>query len=380
MLLRFVNAPANAPVRNDSSTGRQIGSRAAAAVLVACAALLGGHGAAEAQSPALGLSLSADTITEGGTVTATVTATGGTFPGDRTIKLTWNGAPLTGGLIQRPGNTSGITLRSGESSFSVALTAPDDATGPVYVPDMTAHLTAKDSGTEIGSAALRYLDNDGKPRVTVAATAARVIEGGDIVLAAMLAHPVAVDHRVELTVTDRYGALTEAVPTGFGFAAGGTVARAVARSAGNTQEDGAREVVFALKPSGAEALAVAGVPSTVSVWVDDDDAPPGAPRNVRAAPGVDSVTLTWEAPAYTSGGRIDQYRYRQSRNGGITWHPGWIDVGGGEHATEVVVGELVAGTEYIFEMRAVSNVAGNGAVSAPAAATPIADLRSGEEQ
>ena len=402
MLLRLVNAPVNLTVCNDSSIGRRIGgravprplprragnrvplgrrvSRAAAAVLVACAALFVSHGAAGAQSPALGLSLSADRISEGGTVTATVTATGGTFPGDRTVELTWNGAPLTGGLIQGPGNTSAITLPSGESSVSVALTAPDDATGPVYVPDMTAHLTATDSGTEIGSAALRYLDNDGRPRVTVAAAAARVVEGGDIVLAATLAHPVAVGHRVELTVTDRYGALRGAVPAGFGFAAGETVARAVARTAGNTQEDGAREVGFALQLPGAEALAVAGAPSSVSVWVDDDDAPPGVPRNVRAAPGAGSATLTWEAPAYTSGGRVDKYQYRQSRNGGITWHPGWIDVVVVGHATEVVVGNLVAGTEYTFEMRAVSNAAGNGAVSAPSTATPIADPRSGEEQ
>ena len=155
------------------------------------------------------------------------------------------------------------------------------------------------------------------------------------------------------------------------------MARAVARTAGNTQEDGAREVAFALQPPGAEALAVAGAPSSVSVWVDDDDAPPGVPRNVRAAPGAGSATLTWEAPAYTSGGRVDQYQYRQSRNGGITWHPGWIDVDGGPHATEVVVENLVAGTEYIFEMRAVSDAAGNGAVSAASTATPIADPRSG---
>ena len=348
--------------------------------LLACAALFGSHAAAGAQSPALGLSLSADRITEGGTVTATVTATGGTFPGGRTVELKWNGAPLTGGLIQGPGNTSAITLPSGESSVSVALTAPDDATGPLYVPDMTAHLTAMDSGTEIGSAALRYLDNDGRPQVTVAAAATRVVEGGDIVLVATLAHPVAAAHRVDLTVTDRYGALTGAVPTGFGFAANETVARAVARTAGNTREDGAREVAFAFQPPGAEALAVAGAPSSVKVWVDDDDAAPGVPRNMRAAPGAGSATLTWEAPAYTSGGRVDKYQYRQSKNGGITWHPGWIDVGGGGHAAEVVVGNLVAGTEYTFEMRAVSNAAGNGAVSAPSAATPIADPRSGEEQ
>ena len=347
--------------------------------LVACAALLGSPGPAAAQSPALGLLLSADTITEGGTVTAMLSATGGTFAVDRTMELKWNGASLTGGLIQGPDNSSAITLRSGESSVSVTLTAPDDDAGPIYVPDMTANLRATDSGTEIGSAPLRYLDNDGKPQVTVAAAAARVFEGGDIVLVATLAHPVAAAHRVELTVTDRYGALTGAVPTGFGFAANETVARAVAQTAGNRREDGAREVGFAVALAGAEALAVAGVPSSVKVWVDDDDMPPGVPLNVQAVPGPSQVTLTWEAPTYTSGGGIDKYQYRQSKNGGITWHPGWIDVGSGPHATEVVVGNLVAGTEYIFEMRAVSNAAGNGAVSASSSA-PIADPRSGEEQ
>ena len=47
--------------------------------------------------------------------------------------------------------------------------------------------------------------------------------------------------------------------------------------------------------------------------------------------------------------------------------------------TKVVVANLIAGTEYVFEMRAVSNAAGNGAVSAPSAATPIA-IAVGEEQ
>jgi hypothetical protein len=375
---RTSGRPAHKPFAARLSRGCAL--RALAVVLVAGAALFGSHGPAVAQSPALDLSLSADRITEGGTVTATVSATGGTFAVDRTVELTWNGAPLTGGLIQGPGNSSAITLPSGESSVSVALTAPDDATGRVYGPDITANLRATDAGTEIGSAPLRYLDNDGKPQVTVAAAAERVSEGEDIVLTATLSRPTAGAVTVLLTVTDRYSALTGTVPAEFSFAADEPEATVTVRSAGNTAEDGAREVEFALTLGAETAGAVLGTPSSVKVWVDDDDAVPGVPRNVRAAPGAGSATVTWEAPAYTSGGRVDKYQYRQSRNGGITWHPGWIDVDGGGHATEVVVGNLIAGTEYVFEMRAVSNAAGNGAVSARSAATPIADPRWGEEQ
>ena len=364
--------PRDLPGSSRASLSRRA-LRAGAVILVAGAGLLGSHDCAEAQTPALSLSLSAATIAEGGpSIVATVTAAGGTFPSDRTIELEWDGAPLADGLIQGPDNTGAVTLAAAETGVSVALSAPDDATGLVYVPDRTASLTATDSGTEIGSAPLRYLDNDGRAAVTIAAASGRVVEGGDIVLVATLAQPAGEAHSVELTVTDPYGALTGTVPAGFGFGANETEAAVTLRSADNGAEDGAREIVFALAATAGTALAAPGTPSSVAVWVDDDDAPPGAPRNVAATPGPGSVTLAWDEPEYSSGGRIDKYQYRRSDNGGLTWYPGWFDVGGGAGAGQVVAQELTAGTEYIFEMRAVSKAAGRGRVSARVTATPLA--------
>ena len=208
-------------------------------VLVAGAALLGSHGAAEAQTPQVSFSLSAGSIREGGAgIVATVTASGRTFPADRTIDLEWDGATLTNGLIQGPGNTSAFPLLSGQTSVNLALSVPDDATGLVYFPDTTANVTATHGGTEIGSAALMYVDSDGKPPVTIAAASERVFEGGDIVLTATLAHPVAASHTVELTTTDTYGARTGTVPSGFNLAAHQSEATVTAHTADNTQEKG----------------------------------------------------------------------------------------------------------------------------------------------
>ena len=233
------------------------------------------------------------------------------------------------------------------------------------------------AGAVLGAA---YSNGQTRPVVSIAAASERVSEGADIVLTATLSRPSASAVTVALTANDRYSALAEAAPAEFRFAADETEATVAVGTGGNTVEDGAREVEFALVAAADTAGALLGTPSSLSVWVDDDDAPPGPPRNIRATVGAGAVTLSWDAPAPTSGGRIGKYQYRQSRNGGTTWYPGWIDVGGGADATEVVVGELVAGTEYTFEMRAVSSAAGNGAVSARTAAMPLADARPREEQ
>ena len=195
------------------------------------------------------------------------------------------------------------------------------------------------------------------PSVTISAASERVEEGVGIVLTATLSQALAAAHTVPVELTNEYCAVTCGItpPSEFSFAANGTSATAVFETDDDGVEGGARQVTFTLEPTSDVQL---GTPWSVSVWVDDNDAPPGAPRNLTARPGVNAVLVEWDPPAYTSGGTITKYEYRQSSNDGVTWHPGWIDAGLSTHKT---VTGLNGGTEYTFEVRAVSSTAGDGA-------------------
>ena len=195
------------------------------------------------------------------------------------------------------------------------------------------------------------------PSVTIEAASVRVEEGVDIVLTATLSQALATAHTVPLSVTDEYFAVDSGStpPSEFSFAANATTATADFETDDDEVEGGARQVTFTLEPTSDVQL---GTPWSVSVWVDDNDAPPGAPRNLTATPGLGAVRVEWDPPAYTSGGTITKYEYRQSSNDGVTWHPGWMDAGLSTHKT---VTGLTGGTEYTFEVRAVSSTAGDGA-------------------
>ena len=109
---------------------------------------------------------------------------------------------------------------------------------------------------------------------------------------------------------------------------------------------------------------------------------PGAPGDLRPAPGDGRVTLAWTAPANTGGAAILKYQYRARRTGTAAWTPDWTDVPDGSDSgssaadeTRVTVSGLTNGTEYRFEVRAVNSIGGGTAawkndtpVAAPAQA------------
>ena len=205
--------------------------------------------------------------------------------------------------------------------------------------------------------------------VTIKTDSERVFEGQEIrVTATLSASSTALT--VPLTVTDEYNALTSG-PSAFNFPEAATSTTATFTTDDNALEDGSREVTFTLQRTTEVQL---GSPSSVSVWVEDNDESPGPPRNVSADPGVDSIRLRWDPPAYNSGRSIDYYEYRRSPNDGVTWPLGWIRAPGGSLVRSVGAVNLTGGTEYTFEVRAVSNRAGKGAVSRRVKASPF-DLR-----
>ena len=88
---------------------------------------------------------------------------------------------------------------------------------------------------------------------------------------------------------------------------------------------------------------------------------PGAPRNLTAVGGNGEVVLSWDAPENDGGTAITDYEYRINRSGP------WIPIGSTD--TTYTVTELVNGTAYVFEVRAV-NAAGRSASTNRAEATP----------
>ena len=98
---------------------------------------------------------------------------------------------------------------------------------------------------------------------------------------------------------------------------------------------------------------------------------PEAPNSLETTVGEDWVRLNWNAPASSGIGDITKYQYRQSSDGGTTWSPDWTDIGGSSDSTDnhTVTG-LTSGTDYTFEVRAVS-VFGPGTSSSQVTARPL---------
>ena len=98
--------------------------------------------------------------------------------------------------------------------------------------------------------------------------------------------------------------------------------------------------------------------------------PPRAPASLAALPGDGVVRLKWSPPESDGGSAIQRYEYRlkDGREEFGEWTP-IPDSGPGEvNASRYTVEDLINGTVYVFELRAV-NAAGSGRVAEPVEVT-----------
>ena len=95
---------------------------------------------------------------------------------------------------------------------------------------------------------------------------------------------------------------------------------------------------------------------------------PGAPRSLSATAGTGtSVTLSWTAPASAGGSDITGYEYRHSIDGGQNWGD-WTAIENSASLTGAAIADLEGSRTYTFQLRA-ANDAGSGLYSGTAQAT-----------
>ena len=138
----------------------------------------------------------------------------------------------------------------------------------------------------------------------------------------------------------------------------------IAGSDGDTVEhlvtglDGGTAYTFAVRAATVSGAAGAASSATATTL-------PSAPANLRAAPGIGEVTLSWDDP-----GDSTINRYQVSTDGGATF----ADIGNGDletadGTTSYTVGNLSGGTAYTFAVRAATASDAVGAASSATATT-----------
>ena len=315
-------------------------------------------------------------LTEGGdSATATVSITNNVrFGTPQTVTLAWGGLAITSGSIVGAGGTTTVTILAGQSSGSLEISSPqisfDDYDSPV-----NAALTARHGGTEIGSIALTRLDDEAPPVASITQAPTTVDEGETIVVEVGLNLPFSSaslsERTIKFVVNDADGALGGTPPTSVVFGSNNARNTVTLTTADNsTQNDGAREVTFALQTS-PDSPYTLGDTSSVTITVRDNDTPPLAPENLRAQAGNTEAHLSWRAPPPSTpdhGQPVLHYEYRVKAGMGSFGNWAMIPNSDASTTSHTFTG-LPNDTLHTYEVAAV-NVAGRGA-AAQESVTPI---------
>ena len=308
-------------------------------------------------------------LTEGGdAATATVMITNNVrFFVDQTVTLKWGTLALSRGLVLGAGGESTITILAGEASGNLEISAPQDVGGVLtYTSPVTLALTATHGGTEIGGGIdLSRVDDETVPEATITQAPTTVNEGDSIEVEITLTPPFNIVSSAMSTivfaVTDTDGALTGTLPTSFRFSSRQeTTTISLTAAENTTQNDGARQVTFALQLNPDSPYTLSAT-STV-ITVRDDDTPPLAVRNLMAQAGDTEAILTWDAPAANTpdhGQPVLRYEYRVKVGTGSFSNWGPIPGGDANTRSHTFTG-LTNEVLHTYEVAAV-NVAGRGA-------------------
>ena len=315
-------------------------------------------------------------LTEGGdSATAEVSITNTVrFSTDQTVTLQWFNADLGAGQIAGAGGATTLTIPAQQASGTLSIHAPQ-GTDDGYQSPITKPLTATHGGTGIGSIDLTFVDDEPPPVVSITAALTEVTEGEGIELGIVLDRGSLHATIVLYAVTDTDSALSGALPPIFLVSLETEETITLTTDDNNVQNDGAREVTFALELNpGSPSPYTLGTTSSVTVTVRDNDTPPTAPQNLMAQAGDTTARLTWQAPLPPNpdhGQPILRYEYQVKVGSGS--FSAWATFPGSDATTtsHTFTG-LTNNTLHTYEVRAV-NIAGGGAVASKTV-TPIAGV------
>ena len=297
------------------------------------------------------------------------------FGAEQTVALKWGPNTIDSGLIEGAGGATAITVAAEQSSGSLVISSPQGAV-EIYSPRTVLALTATHGDTEIGSIDLAYVDDEGVPVASITQAPTSVNEGDSIEIEVTLTVGYAGTGAVKFTVTDADGALSGTPPDSVLLSAGITERTVTLTAAENTtQDDGARDVTFALALNDDTPYTLGTPPAvtSVTITVRDDDTPPLAVRNLTAQAGDTEATLRWEAPAASTpdhGQPVLYYEYRVKTTGSFG---SWTRFPNSDADTRShTFTGLTNDQEHTYQVRA-RNVAGGGA-SIEKSVTPLVGI------
>ena len=253
----------------------------------------------DATVSALSMSLSSNTLTEGGApVTVTVSTTaGGTFATEQSIALAWGGEALapTAGLIRDQSGRSAVIVAAGETSGTVTLTGVERV---AYTVPTTQALTGTVGDTQVGSENLTYMDSGAAPTATIAATPAMLPEGGDVTVTVTLSRAIDTEVAVALSMTDADSVVSGTLPSdGIAIAANETTGTVTLSTSADMMTGADAGVTFTLTDD-PNAPYTLGTPATATVTVLDDTSASSAitlsvtPATVDEDAGATTLNVT----------------------------------------------------------------------------------------
>ena len=295
--------------------------------------------------------------------------------GNVVIGVTASGSPDV--TVDRA--TLTFTPSNWDTAQTVTVRAAQDADAVNDAASITHAVDASRSADEydavaVGGVAVTVADDDSRPpgggdnwtpAISIAADTSPITEGSDanFIITASPAPSAAL--AVTVRVSGGANFTTVSGNKTVRLAAGADTARLSMATIDDTVDEPNEDITATLQARNNYRVRAPG--SSASITVTDNDAIPGAPTELTAAPGDGQVELSWTAPANHGSSRITHYTVEYSTDSNfrvVAMISGTADA-----ATTLSIGGLTNGVECHFWVRAV-NVVGPSDWSAPAIATP----------
>ena len=297
------------------------------------------------------------------------------FEEDQQVVLFWGdeevgGLQFPGSVLAGTGGVHVLTVPAGQlQSDQLQVRARQDLR---YLYPMAAELEGRHLGTRIGGVTVSYRDDESEPRVSIAAAPTVVREGETFDVTVTSDQAALHGVQIVLSITDDDESLdfsdTATSTTPYIDIPPGRTSGTRRYATHDDTTAATRTVTFGLVPddTATNRYDIVAGSDTTTVMVLDDDAMPGVPAGIGAAPANDRVALSWDPPTAVA---VDRYEVRHRTAGSDA--PAWADVDwedadvstNAEGRLETVVRGLVPATHYEFQVRGV-NAAGNGNATA----------------